>query len=64
MKVGDVITTVDGQPVATFSDLKYSILDKSPGDRIEVGLQRKPLILGVREVTLDMQLGKPRVATH
>ncbi len=64
MKVGDVITTVDGQPVATFSDLKYSILDKSPGDRIEVGLQRKPLILGVRELTFDMQLGRPRMTTH
>ena len=64
MKVGDIIIAVDGQPAATFTDLKYAILDKRPGDKMEVRLLRNQMILGVREKTLTFKLGMPSRPLH
>lgn len=64
MKVGDVIIAIDGQPVTTFTDLKYAVLDKAPGDQIEVGFRRKLMILGMREKSLTFKLGMPAVMPH
>ena len=64
MKVGDIIIAVDDQPVASYSDLKYSILDKRPGDQLEIRLLRKKLILGIREKTFTFKLGMPQVKHH
>jgi len=64
MKAGDIIIAVDDQPVASFSDLKYSILDKRPGDQLEIRLLRKKLILGIREKTFTFKLGMPEVKPH
>jgi serine protease Do len=45
LKVGDVITTVDGQKVIDASSLQVSIADKRPGDKTNLGIMRdgKPL---------------------
>jgi uncharacterized iron-regulated protein len=64
MKAGDIIVAVDDQAVASFSDLKYSILDKRPGDQLEIRLLRKQLILGVREKTFTFKLGMPEMKPH
>ena len=64
MQAGDIIIAVDDQLVASFSDLKYSILDKRPGDQVEIRLLRKQLILGVREKTFTFKLGMPEVRPH
>ena len=64
MKAGDIIIAVDDQPVASFADLKYSILDKRPGDQLEIGLLRKQLILGVSEKTFTFKLGMPELNPH
>jgi len=64
MKAGDIIIAVDDQPVASFTDLKYSILDKHPGDQLEIRLLRKKLILGIREETFTFKLGMPEMKPH
>jgi serine protease Do len=49
LKVGDVITRVDGQPVESVSDLSELIQDKKKGDRVKIDLVRnkKPMSLEV-----------------
>jgi serine protease Do len=52
---GDVILKYDGQPVATFEDLKEAVRSSLPGDHVMVEFQRGdrvlrlPLVVGVRE---------------
>jgi serine protease Do len=45
LKVGDVITTIDGQKVTDAGELQVAIADKSPGTKVGVGVLRdgKPL---------------------
>ena len=40
VKVGDVVTTVDGQKVADASSLQVAIADKRPGDKANLGIMR------------------------
>jgi uncharacterized iron-regulated protein len=64
MKVDDIIIAVDDQPVATFADLKYSILDKRPGDQLKIRLLRKQMIVGAKEKTFTFKLGMPELRPH
>jgi len=49
LKVGDVITAVDGQKVADSSSLQVAIADKRPGDKASIGVMRdgKPMTITV-----------------
>ena len=40
MKLGDVITTVDGQPVGTLTELQSRVALFQPGNRIQLGFVR------------------------
>lgn len=40
VKVGDVVTAVDGKPIASFDDLAKKVFFKSPGDKIELTIKR------------------------
>ncbi len=53
LQVGDLITKIDGREVMVFADLlNYLIVNKSPGDTIELTLLRNN-----RELTLDLTVG-------
>jgi putative serine protease PepD len=40
LRVGDIITTIDGQPADSVDQLVTLTLTKSPGDRVDLGYQR------------------------
>lgn len=64
LKKNDIITHVDGQVVDSYTELKYSIMDKTVGDRVEVTYQRKSLIFGMREKTVAFDLGAAEMSAH
>lgn len=64
LKKDDVITSVDGQLVTSYTDLKYSIMDKEVGDRVEVTYQRKPLFFKIREKTIAFDLGSAQISHY
>ena len=41
IKEGDVITSIDGQPITTPRDLSDAITEKDPGTRVEIALVRE-----------------------
>jgi serine protease Do len=40
VKVGDVITAIDGRPINTFDELQRIVFHKKPGDRLKVAIDR------------------------
>jgi len=46
VKKDDRIVAIDGQPIRHFADVKIQLLDKRPGDEIELRLVRQSLLLG------------------
>jgi putative serine protease PepD len=40
LRVGDIITTIDGEPAASSGQLIALTLSKSPGDKVQLGYQR------------------------
>ena len=40
LRVGDIITTIDGQPAQSTDQLALLTLTKNPGDKVEIGYQR------------------------
>lgn len=53
LRVGDVVTSIDGAPVRHGVDLAISLLDRKPGQRIELGLQRGAVSVTLAEAALD-----------
>jgi uncharacterized iron-regulated protein len=41
MKKGDQILSLDGEPVSTSADVKLALLDKLPGDQVQIDIRRK-----------------------
>lgn len=56
---GDVITSINGQPVRTRDDLDRALSDKKIGDRVEVEAYRNQ-----RRMTFTVQLSEPPEATR
>jgi 2-alkenal reductase len=50
---GDLIVSIDGEPVETAEDVVRAVTARLPGDRVEFGIVR-----GKRRVTVDVVLGK------
>jgi S1-C subfamily serine protease len=50
---GDIIVSVDGEPVAESADVAAAIADNEPGDTVEVEVLR-----GDAEETIDVELGR------
>jgi uncharacterized iron-regulated protein len=40
IKVKDIIVSIDGETIGDYYDLRMILMDKSPGDRVEVGIKR------------------------
>ena len=58
LKKKDVIVKLDGIPVRKMSDIKLALLDKVPGDRVKIGLQREQMVLGRKTIELELELGE------
>jgi S1-C subfamily serine protease len=56
LEAGDRILSVEGQPVASMSDLKGVLWDRSPGDRIQVEIRRRRWLSGERRLTREVVL--------
>ncbi|MFQ5944459.1 MAG: PDZ domain-containing protein, partial [Anaerolineales bacterium] len=42
LRSGDVILTVDGQEIQTYSVLQTAVLKPDPGEQIQIGVRREP----------------------
>ncbi len=52
---GDLIMAIDGQKVSTSAEVRVLLLDRKPGDQIQLSIQRK------RELLLELVLQAPRI---
>jgi len=59
IKTDDIILSVDGEKIADVTDLKISVLDKKPGDKVSMKLLRKSILFGDREIDVDVELVAP-----
>jgi len=50
---GDHITAIDGQPISSLTDFRLTLLEKKPGDRLRVSIER-----GTDQMMLELTLGK------
>jgi uncharacterized iron-regulated protein len=56
MKQGDQIISLDGEPVHTLVDVRIALLDKQPGDSVEVGIRRINWFSIERQLVLSVDL--------
>ncbi len=54
LRMGDVISGIDGEPVGTANDLQHLIALKSPGDLIDVTIYRRTGAADVKSVMMDV----------
>ena len=64
VKKNDRIARIDGQPIRYFVDVKLQMLDKRPGDEIEVEMVRESLIMGDQSVVTRFKLGGEQSRHH
>ena len=57
---GDLILRLNGDAVGNVADVKIGMLDKSPGDKVELQLLRKKVVWGERTLQLELELGGDR----
>jgi len=56
LKAGDVIRSLDNEPMRSISDIKIALFYKNSGDSVKVTAVRKRFLLGERELTFDIKL--------
>jgi len=56
LEKGDIILSVDGEPVSTVADLKISLLDKEVGDTITVTILRERRVFADETLELEVEL--------
>jgi uncharacterized iron-regulated protein len=56
MKDGDKLLSIDGNAISNYTDIRIALLDKAVGDKIEVEVERKRLLLGTRRKKLTVTL--------
>lgn len=64
VKKNDRITRIDGKPIRYFVDVKLQMLDKRPGDEIELETVRESLIMGPESVVSRFRLGGEQARHH
>ncbi|MCI5212756.1 MAG: PDZ domain-containing protein [Candidatus Electrothrix sp. ATG2] len=55
LQQGDVILAVDNAQVATIGDLKIALLDKKPGETVQLNIVRKDKMLDSKVELSDME---------
>lgn len=56
LRKGDRILRVGGDPIASYADLRLALLDRLPGDQVQVEVRRKRWFLGERELAFEVNL--------
>ena len=56
MKSQDQIVNLDGQSIEQYADLKYALLERQPGDKVKVKVQRKGFFGKDKEMQFDVEL--------
>jgi uncharacterized iron-regulated protein len=56
-KKDDRIASIDGSPIRYFADVKVQLLDKAPGDEVELEVVRSAMLVGKDTVTARFKLG-------
>jgi serine protease Do len=51
----DIILAVDNTPVATIADLKIALLDKKPGETVQLNIVRKENMQNIKVELSDME---------
>jgi len=64
VKRNDRLARINGQPIRYFVDVKLEMLDKRPGDEIEVEMIRESLIMGEESVVTRFKLGGEQSRHH
>jgi len=56
MEKGDIIISLDNEPIKRVDDIKIFLFYKKPGDTIEVRVLRKRFLFGDRELSVKVTL--------
>jgi uncharacterized iron-regulated protein len=52
----DKFSSIDGQTIKSMSDVKYSLLDKKPGDKVMLTLKRKAWMGDAKDIKVEVKL--------
>ncbi len=58
LKKEDVILSLNGVLTETLADFRIFLVDKKPGDRLDVVVRRKGFFFGENEIALELELGE------
>ncbi|MCG8428401.1 MAG: ChaN family lipoprotein [Chromatiales bacterium] len=58
LKKGDLLTQIDGQTIKSATDVRLQMLNKKPGDKIQVSVIRKKLLFGEEAMDVEIELGE------
>jgi uncharacterized iron-regulated protein len=56
LRKGDRILRVAGEPVSSYADIRLALLDRPPGDQVQVDVRRKRWFLGAKELSFEVDL--------
>jgi uncharacterized iron-regulated protein len=59
LRKGDVVVAIDAQTVKTVADVRLSLWEKKPGDRVRVGVRRKRRLRAVTSLDFEVNLAAP-----
>ena len=59
LRKGDVLVSVDVQPVQAIADVRLALWDNVPGDRVRVTVRRKRFLRAAAERDFEVELGAP-----
>jgi S1-C subfamily serine protease len=57
VRKNDRIASIDGSPIRHFADVKIQLMDKAPGDEVELKVVRSAMLVGEDKVTARFKLG-------
>ncbi len=52
----DRFSSIDGQTIKSMSDVKYSLLDKKPGDKVMLTMKRKAWMGDAKDIKIEVKL--------
>jgi S1-C subfamily serine protease len=56
IKEGDRLVAIDEQPITSYAALRMAMLERRPGETVNVRYERKPLFGGPTEKTIGVVL--------
>ena len=56
MRKGDRILRIGGQKVSSYTDVRFALIDRSPGENVQVDIVRDRVFLGETEMSYEVKL--------